>query len=172
MSLIRRFSKQQGDKAALFVECLSHMAIAGPESSFLEYTREWMKIVNRGGLFEVNDGAYHLFVSIELALCDKLKEHLQKCATAMSDLSDGKSSLIESVATDSDVQFHWSMQSVDIPCEDDCKELLSNIIELWLTIRGFSLAKTWLEQYKQEARTTSKKAAGLRRGLKRKSREE
>ena len=32
----------------------------------------------RGGLFEMHDGAFQLFVSIELALGDKLREHLQR----------------------------------------------------------------------------------------------
>ena len=38
MRLILCFSKQPGDKAASFVECLSHMAVSGPESSFLVST--------------------------------------------------------------------------------------------------------------------------------------
>ena len=39
------------------------------ESSFLEYTKEWVNQVNRGGLFQVNDC---LFVEIEM----KLRRHL------------------------------------------------------------------------------------------------
>ena len=83
MRLIHRFSKQQGCKAASFVECLSHMAVDGPQSSFHDYTREWTIITNRGGLYEVNDCAFQLFVTIELALGEKLKAHLQQDATAV-----------------------------------------------------------------------------------------
>ena len=46
MHLICHFRKQHGDKAAYFVECFSHMAVNSPESSFLDYTREWMKVVS------------------------------------------------------------------------------------------------------------------------------
>ena len=44
------------------------------EDSFLDYTKEWIHKVNRGGLFEVNNGAYMLLASIEIASCEKLKE--------------------------------------------------------------------------------------------------
>ena len=61
--------------------------------------------------------------------------------------STSKQSFIETVATDPDVQFHWAMESVDISCEEESKELLDHIIELWLSIRVFSLAKAWTEKY-------------------------
>ena len=82
------------------------------------------------------------------------------------ELTISKSALIDSVATNSDVEFNWSMQSVDIECEEDSKELLRHIIQLWLTIRGFSLAKTWTEKYKHAAHTTTRKSAGLQKELK------
>ena len=47
------------------MECLSTMAVNGDESSFLSYTLEWNRTVNRGGLFEVNDETYRLFKQIE-----------------------------------------------------------------------------------------------------------
>ena len=37
------------------------MAIDGPESSLQDYTTQWVKTVNRGGLFEISDSAYDLF---------------------------------------------------------------------------------------------------------------
>ena len=39
----------------------------GPEESLLKYTQEWVKKIDRGGLFEVSDGCYHLFAAIEIA---------------------------------------------------------------------------------------------------------
>ena len=51
MKLHDRFIKQHGNKAAEFVECIDHMHVVGPASSFLDYTREWVDKVNRGGLF-------------------------------------------------------------------------------------------------------------------------
>ena len=78
MKLDQRFPKMTGDKAAQFVECLSNMQNEGSSSSLLDYTKEWVEKVNRGGLFDVSDEAYRLFVSIELAMRNKLTNHLQK----------------------------------------------------------------------------------------------
>ena len=44
---------------------LSSLGNEGVESSFLEYTKEWVNQVNWGGLFQVKDC---LFVEIEMKL--------------------------------------------------------------------------------------------------------
>ena len=41
------------------------MAVVGDESSFCNYTKEWICLVDRGGLFNVNDCLY-LFKSVEI----------------------------------------------------------------------------------------------------------
>ena len=51
--LLSKYKKEDSEKAAFFVECLSHMALDGNESSLMEYTQEWTKKINRGGLFEL-----------------------------------------------------------------------------------------------------------------------
>lgn len=55
-----------------------------------------------------------------------------------------------------DVQFHWSMISVDIENEDHNCELLRHIVELWLTIRGFGISNAWVENYKSVLKSTVK----------------
>ena len=62
--LMKRYEKQSSDKALQFVEYLSSMAVNGQET-FQEYTTEWIRKVNRGGLFCTNDRAYELFLAIE-----------------------------------------------------------------------------------------------------------
>ena len=47
---------------------------------------------------------------------------------------------------DEDVQFHWALVSADIHLEDHSQQLLSEVISLWVTIRGFSLAASWMEE--------------------------
>ena len=42
-----------------------------------------------------------------------------------------------------DVQFFWSMLSVDIANSDETSELLQSITTLWITIRGYSVAGNW-----------------------------
>ena len=62
--LKKRFSKRPE-----IVAFLSSVGKEGVESSFLEYTKEWINQVNWGGLFQINDC---LFVEIEM----KLRRHL------------------------------------------------------------------------------------------------
>ena len=59
----------------------------------------------------------------------------------------------------------WSRLSVDIDTEHNDALLLKEIIGLWLTIRGFSIAGQWLEIYKNNRALTTKKY--LRKILKR-----
>ena len=37
------------------------MAVVGDESSFYNDTKEWINLVDLGGLFNVNNGAYTFF---------------------------------------------------------------------------------------------------------------
>jgi len=56
-----------------------------PETpSFLEYTSKWVKLVNRGGLFEVNDDTYCLFREIQIAMQYKLTQHIKAASTMSS----------------------------------------------------------------------------------------
>ena len=64
-SLLRKFEKRKGDKYQQFVFCLGEMAVPGEGSNVLEYTSEWLSLVNRGGLFPLNDDTFTLFVEIE-----------------------------------------------------------------------------------------------------------
>lgn len=77
MKLHARFIRQSGRKAAEFVECIDSMHVVGPASSFLDYTREWVDKVNRGGLFYISDDAYNLFVAIEIAMQVNLTNHIK-----------------------------------------------------------------------------------------------
>ena len=49
-----------------------------------------------------------------------------------------------------DVQFYWTLISQDIEKEDHAIELLLDIADMWVKIRGFSLASSWLEEYKKK----------------------
>ena len=68
---------EDSEKAASFVECMSHMAMDGNDSSLMDYTKEWAKKINCGGLFELSDNTFQLFQAFELALCHRLVMHLR-----------------------------------------------------------------------------------------------
>ena len=162
-ALLKKHERHGSESSAYFVECLSGMAINGEESSFLEYTTEWVHRVNRGGLFEVNDTAFSLFLEIELGVWDRLSATLKSNSVE----TDQKDRLVKFVCEDEDVQFYWSMLSIDIDTEHNAALLLKEIVELWLTIRGFSIAGQWLEMYKNDKALTTKKSKSLRKTLKR-----
>ena len=68
-----------------------------------------------------------------------------------------KADTIEDLYKDDNIQFEWCMLSTNIEEETASQELLRKIIELWLTIRGFSSAGAYVEQYKQCTKLSTKK---------------
>lgn len=147
LKLMRRFQQQTSTIATQFVNCLSGMAVAGRESSFSECTTEWIRQVDRGGLFHVSEQAYLFFRALELKTRITLPDHLKL-------MRGSKQSLICDVMEDEDVQSCWTMIAVR---EEDAQELLQNIVELWLTIRGFSTTAVWLEEYKRALQDNQEK---------------
>ena len=79
--MLHKYLKQHGEKAGAFVECIGRMQADHtddkPLSSFLDYTCEWIKEVNRGGLYEVKDEVYLLFREIEAMMQSHLMVHLK-----------------------------------------------------------------------------------------------
>lgn len=113
-----------------------------------------------GGLFEINDTAYLLFKEIEL----NVRKHLlltlpQKSSNVAS--SDKQESIISAVTSDDNVQFYWTLLSVDIESEDQAVKLLKEIMGLWLTIRGFSIAGTWMEYCLNDTLTKESKKGNV-----------
>ena len=133
------------------------MAVGGNDTSFHHYTTEWIRKVNRGGLFCINDHAYKLFYRIDQELRIRLPQQLKSHDSC-------KEELIETIASNDEVQFIWSMLSVDID-DSFSSELLKDIIKLWVTIRGFSTVLAWMEEYKQSTKTNTQKSKGLRKTL-------
>ena len=163
-----RFIKQHGRKAAEFVECIDSMHVAGEASSFLDYTREWVNKVNRGGLFYVSDCAYNLFVAIEIAMQVELTNHIHSSYKLSADESrKKKKEIIDGVMGNDDILFHWNTLAIDISNQQDSMELLGHIVELWMTIRGFSISKAWMDKYKRLAQAETAKKS-LRKEMKKK----
>lgn len=135
----------------------------GEESDPLEYTTKWIELVNRGGLYEINDTAYILFREIEL----KVRKQLLVAFDGKRDDEDLKISIVNSVASDENIQFYWTILSVDIESEDQAILVLKQVIGTWLTVRGFSIAGAWLDKYLCISKTSTAKKKGLRTELKR-----
>ena len=123
-------------------------------------SEEWTDLIDRGGLCHVEETTFQFFLSLEYQVRDVLKS-LEK------PLPSCKADIVEKVITDDDVQFYWLFATGN--CEIDDKEthdaLLKMIVELYVTIRGFSKAKAWLEKYKQSTKRSTQRTKSLRREL-------
>ena len=142
--LKKKFAKAATDKAAKFLECLDKMEMAmdGRESSFYDYTREWITKLDRGGLFKISDNAYALFAAIEHAINGRIHEHLQLSSRKILPCDrDGepKQMIVKTICEDQDVLFKWTLLEMDDDTSSDHMELLNHIVSLWLTIRGFKM---------------------------------
>ena len=158
LKLMRKYQKEGSEKAIQFVECLSNMAVVGDESSFYNYTKEWIGLVDRGGLFNVNDCAYTFFKSVKIETRCILPHHLANTLASHD-------AIFEALNNSEDIQFYWTLVSADIHASDDAYELLQAVIKLWVTIRGYSLTATWMEQHKRASQNSSHKKKALRKDL-------
>ena len=121
--------KKKLKKRPEFKVWLDSMAVNGEDSSCLEYTKEWTKATDCGGLFKVNDNAYQFFLDLEL----KVREHLpnlMKPADNTTSVSM-KQDVIHNVTSDDDVLFSWTLVTQDFDDEDLSSELLHFIVELY-----------------------------------------
>jgi hypothetical protein len=160
-SILRKYETRKGDVYSQYVQCLGDMAVEGEGDDVLLYTRKWLDQVNRGGLFPLNDSTFTFFVAIEKQVRNVLPHHVVK----PSDKETFKKAVIEKVVQDEDVQFHWALINQDIDKPEDAEALLVEIVKLWVTIRGFSLAASWMEEYKKNSKKTTQKSTGLRKSI-------
>ena len=63
-----------------------------------------------------------------------------------------------------DVLFHWYMLTADTE-DEDANTLLHMLVDLWITIQGFSFASSWLELYKREKKKGLQHSKALRKGI-------
>lgn len=104
----------------------------------------------------ITDSCFQLFLAIETVTRQTMKP-----TAAIMDDSFHKH--IENLITsDSDVLFSWTL----ITGEELLKEnILHEMIRLWITIRGFSFAKSIVEKYRIATKKRTAKSKGLRTKL-------
>ena len=107
-------------------------------------------MIDRGGLFKVNNESFSYFMELEM----KIRHHLINIFSENSDSQ--KENIIDSLILDEDIQFSWLFVSRELD-EDESAELLRQVVEMWLTIWGFSAAGAWMEYYKQNKKNYHKR---------------
>lgn len=158
--LLKKYEKRKSEKSDQFEMCLGQMAVAGDSTDFTLYTSQWLDLVNRGGLFPLNDESFRCFCAVETVVRKTLPSLYRSGSTQTI-----KQTVIDAVKSNDDVIFYWNLIAQDIDEEEQSLELLVEIVDLWVTVRGFSLASHWLEVYKTATKTLTKKSTGLRKGL-------
>ena len=120
---------------------------------------DWTNLSNRGGLLHVTDEAFAVFHAIEQVV----RQHLRKDKARK--ISSGiKKELCASIMCDENVLFYWCTVAANMDKQIGTMLLLM-IVELWVTIRGFSFAGAWMELYKQSTKKTLQRSKGLRKAL-------
>ena len=113
------------------------MELVGDGVSSSSESDRWMGMINRGGLWTINDQAYDIFLIMEEEIRRKytLASNKQWCACTCSEA-------ILHVRND-DLRFQWC--------------IVAAAIVLCVTVRGFAFATCCLEKYKQAQHKMMKK---------------
>ena len=136
--------------------CIYDLLDDGDEDEEDNSTKDWVNIINRGGLTLVNNMTFDVFVAIE----EEVRKIIHKANSIPNFNDHTKKSVVESEA----VQFFWSMLSVEWE-EESGDVLLEMIVNQYITVRGFSLASAWMEKFKQVSKITTQKSKGIRKEL-------
>ena len=124
------------------------------ESDEDDESEEWVQSIDRRGLKHVTNMTYMASEAMEV----EFRKHL-----IISNVINTHKIMTE-IENNGDVQFYWCIVSVGW-ANDTAHTILGMIINLWITIRGFSTASGWLEKYKQAYKRTVQKSKGVRKQL-------
>ena len=114
-TILKKYEVMSGEVASQYIQCLGDMAVEGEGDNVQAYTKRWFEIVNRGGLYPLNDETFWFFVQVE----KKVKYLLPKHVVTRSDKEAFKESVIDKIVQDEDVDFSWTLISQDIYNPDD-----------------------------------------------------
>ena len=135
----------------MLLEAINHHK--GDVNELPTETEEWTgSVAEVGGLWYVTDAAHQFFCSIEYSL----QQYLHVTNAHLMD-NTFRSKLTNIMVTeDDDVQFGWTIAASSMK-EDIVDQAFEAILNLYITIRGFSFAASILEMYKQEAKKGTQK---------------
>ena len=101
---------------------------------------------------------YFLFlVAVEI----EFRKHLSISGIS-NDSGNIKESALQGVYGNEDVLYHWEIVSINWSAAET-EELMSLIVQHYITVRGFSFAKAFMEDYKQSMNKSTQKSKGLRK---------
>ena len=129
------------------------------EDDDVSSSADWTRAIDRGGLCHVSENTYLVFNQLELLVQKFFND------TSVQDVtSDLRMKVKDCALTDEEISFYWCMLTVNVDNEIGA-ELLSMIIDLYITIRGFSFSKSFMERYRQQSKKSTQKSKALRKNL-------
>ena len=153
---VKKIAKSSNPAKQCIMLCLDDMLQSETED---HESDNWIKLVDRGGLNHVSNVMYMAIVSMEL----EVQKQLQQDSTLTSKF---KTKLTECLLDSEDVMFFWSIVAAPWESGDEMEmKLLGMVIDMWLTIRGFSYASDWMEKLKVQEKKTKQKSKGIRKTL-------
>ena len=124
-----------------------------------EESEEWIGSIDRGGLIYINNNTFQLLCSIEYCLRGEMN------IGNVHNLDDNfKQRMKSAIDSDEDVQFNWTLVSVEMD-DEVADKILDLIVDMWITIRGFSFASSVMEMYKIEKKQGTQKSRRLRHNV-------
>ncbi len=125
---------------------------------------KWINLVDRGGLYHVQNIVYDLFVTIEYVVDEKLSSIIDQRGRGIECVKKDK---LTWVVDQEEVQSHWNdiFSSSVVENESARRNLLIEIVHLWITTRGHSKTHKLKEQYKIKHKRTVKGTRSLRKEL-------
>lgn len=165
VKLLKRYRKGSRNPAVckkrkLFVRILQQMKATGQPGepdTVLEYSTLWLELIDRGGLYHINDDVFLMIEAIEM-VC---KDHLSKGGIATYTPGTNISQIVhQKVLNTPKVLTYWDKITADIPhkYERYTIELLDRITNLWINIRGHSFAKGWTMMSQKRYRKGTRKS--------------
>ena len=120
-------------------------------------SEEWVCSVDRGGLLRITEEMYDVLKAIEYvtrSFYNRKSAGKEEC----------REKIVEGILDASEVQFYWSLASLQMD-EESSEIILEQIVNKWVTIRGYSFTKSILEQFKKDSKKSTEKAKPLRSTL-------
>ena len=145
LQVMCRALKKKFATYSAFVECIDEL-VKDESEECPDSTSEWKQLASRGGLVHTYDSTYRVFRAMELYTA--VQQRFQK--GSVTTLTPGtKNVVVGAIVADEGIAFYWCLVAVNMETRT-VNRLLHVIVELWVTIRGFSFCSGWMELYKQE----------------------
>lgn len=148
-------------KYKIFTQILERMKAdnqPGDPDSVNSYATLWSDMIDRGGLYHINDDTYNLIESLEMVV----RHFLNTGQESMVHQLDLFKLVNHKAMQTSCLLMFWERICAGVPSKYEKYqiELLGKIIHLWVKIRGHSFAHTWNLKFE-----TSKYQKGTRKTL-------